>query len=46
VAVNPTIRDRGTGTTAAGRGKSGRFAVLGQGAHLLQAATPLQGFDV
>jgi hypothetical protein len=40
------IKDRRTGTKPAGRGKSAWPAALEQGANLLQAATPLKGFDV
>lgn len=46
MALNPMIKDRGSGTTPAGRGKGGWLATLEQGANLLQAATPLKGFDV
>ena len=40
------IKDRRSDTTPAGQGKGGWLATLEQGANLLQAATPLKGFDV
>jgi hypothetical protein len=46
VAINPMIKDRTSGLRPAGEGKGGWLAALEQGAHLLQAVTPLKGFDV
>jgi hypothetical protein len=46
VALNPKITDRASGTRPAGEGKGAWLATLEQGAHLLQTAAPMKGFDV
>jgi hypothetical protein len=46
VRINPKIKNRPAPVAAAGERKRGRLALLEQGAHLLQDATPLRGFDV
>jgi hypothetical protein len=44
--VNPLIKRRVTGVVPLGRRKGLRLAALEQGAHVLQTAAPLRGFDV
>jgi len=46
MAMNPAIKERRTGTVAAGEEKGAWRAVLEQGANLLQTKGPMTGFDV